>query len=719
MKKLFITSILTSPLLFASGDSAMMEDFESLLNEASNIATKKSLNVDYLPSVVTVIDAQTFVDGGVLNIGEALGMLPGIQMQMAQLGKPITNIRGFKNPNSFISDKIKVLIDGVAINNEASGTSGFYMDFPLDLVEKIEILRGPASTVYGAGAFYGAVNIITKLGKNSNTNKFYWGGGSYKNMNTGGNLNTQVGDWSIMSDAYYAQNDKTLSDPDGDTTDETMENLSLGFKAKNGGFEFLTRYKSSHYGNFYSLKGDIYPNQDRGHKDTYLLSQLSYKTNIQNYKLETKFGYSNRVSDIKGYLDPDPTNFAAQFASFGLTMNEAFYVFDYQEEQNLKADVILTLPKVASNSISFGIGARQTDLIANDFSSSIENKIIDNIDYFKSINAFDALLNYFKGPEPAYYQTLSTDPTNKKIFSKTQRTILYAHIQDLIALSDSVDLVLGARVDDYSDLDTRLSSRAGLVYRANDKLIAKLLYGSAFRAPTFTEAYTNGHLGYRAGDENLKPEETNTYEASLTYIPNLNHKFSLNLYYSELYNVIDIDELTFSTPEGYQNMNSRTNKGVEFEYFFRTKKAHNLYLNASYIDAKYINPIDDNIETINGQEVIVITPEFNQDMPDISNFMFKAMYVYTPFSKLSFGTTWQYYSQTLQNDAFETKSTTVDYYQILDETITYRFSDSSKIRLSVKNLLDEEVRLPSYYYRTNGGILREGRNYHINYTYTF
>ncbi len=70
--------MLASTLYASPADS--VDDFESLINELSDIATKKSINVDYLPSVVTVIDAQTYRDSGIQNVGEALNMLPGIQM---------------------------------------------------------------------------------------------------------------------------------------------------------------------------------------------------------------------------------------------------------------------------------------------------------------------------------------------------------------------------------------------------------------------------------------------------------------------------------------------------------------------------------------------------------------------------------------------------------------------------------------------------------------
>ncbi|MDD2950231.1 MAG: Plug domain-containing protein, partial [Sulfuricurvum sp.] len=186
-KKILLHAILFSSLTasHASENAAEINDFESLLENVSTLATKKSLNVDYMPSVVSIVDAQTYIDAGIQNVGEALGMLPGIQMQLSPMGYSMATVRGFKNPNAYLSDKIKILIDGVAINNEVSGSGDFYMDFPLQLVDRIEVLRGPNSTTQGSGAFYGTVNIITKLGNSKEENRVFLGTGSYSTLSAG------------------------------------------------------------------------------------------------------------------------------------------------------------------------------------------------------------------------------------------------------------------------------------------------------------------------------------------------------------------------------------------------------------------------------------------------------------------------------------------------------------------------------------------------------
>lgn len=714
-KSVLLYGIVLSMLTMAYADELDSgKELESLLDNASDIATKKSLNVDYLPSVVTVIDAQTYIDAGIQTIAEALDMLPGIQMQLSPTGYTMTTVRGLKNPNAYLSDKIKVLMDGVTINNEVLGSSHFYMDFPMQLVDKIEVLRGPNSTLYGAGAFYGTINIITKLGNNSTENQFYMGTGSYQYRTAGTNLNTSTGDWKLFADGYYKQNDKGLDARNANNelkeTDEEMKDFSVGFKAVNGGFEFLTRLKQSTYGNFYSYEGLLnpIPESDEDHTNSYFFSQLSYKTVLDDYKLETKASFSLREHDITNNM-ADKESISAFFNVIGIDMQAGFYTHEKLQEENFEAEAILALPSIKSNDILVGAGARQVNITNDEFYSSVENTIIQN-----NVNP-STDWRYNPINESAFW----TNPTTTLLPKNTDRTIVYGYLQDLISVTEDVDLVLGLRADNYSDYGVEWSKRAGLVYRASETTIFKLLYGSAFRVPTLIEAYQNGHINTRAGDSTIQPEKTDTYEAVAIYSPNFNHKVSLNLFYSELKDVIDLEELPYTDP-GYQNFNQRNSKGIEFEYFYRTAREHNLYFNATYLDAKYTLPAEPTIRYY-GDGTSVATDgrgELDVSMPDISEVMLKAMYVYHPTEVLSFGTTWRYFSDTTSTKLV-TQDTSVEHTHIFDETVTYRFSPSSELRLTVKNLFDADVRQPSYYYQVDGGIQREGRNWFLNYVYQF
>jgi len=720
-KTIFLSAIVLSALTSAYGSELEnVGDFESLLNNVSEIATKKSLNVDYLPSVVTVIDAQMFRDAGIQTIAEALDTLPGIQMQLSPTGYTMTTVRGLKNPNAYLSDKIKILLDGVVINNEVLGSSHFYLDFPMQLVEKIEVLRGPNSTLYGAGAFYGTINIITKLGNSTKENQLYLGAGSYRYQTAGTNINASRGNWKLFADGYYKKNDKGLDAHNANNelkkTDEAMKDFSVGFKAVNEGFEFLTRLKQNTYGNFYSYEGLLnpIPQSNEYNKNSYFFSQLSYKSAFDDYKLETKASFSHHELDEKDNMTSIP-EIAGFFNAVGIDMQQGFYTVQKSTEENLEAEAILTFPQIHSNDILMGAGARQAKVTHDEFYSSIENVIMQNYTYLYNYDLTHNDFRYNAVNESAFWR----NPTTTLLPKDTDRKIVYGYIQDLLSVTKNIDLILGLRADHYSDYGMNLNKRAGLVYRASDTTIFKLLYGSAFRVPTLIEAYQNGHINTRAGDSTIQPEKTDTYELVGTYTPNFNHKFSLNLFYSQLKNIIDLEELPYTDP-GYQNFKQRYSQGAEFEYFYHAGGEHNFYFNATYLDTQYTLAAEPTIRYY-GDGTSVATDgrgTHDESMPDISKVMLKGMYIYHPTDQLSLGTSWRYFSKTTPSQLV-TQDTSVKQANIFDETVTYHFSPSSELQLTVKNLFDADVYQPSYYYQVAGGIKREGRNFFIGYTQTF
>ncbi len=715
MRGPFLLSLFLVCQSMMASEPKQQEPLESLFMDASSIATKSALNTDYMPSVVSVIDADTFRDAGIQTLAEALEMLPSFQIQISPAGYPMTTVRGLKNPNAYLSDKIKIMIDGVDIYNEISGSSYFYMDFPMQLIEKIEVLRGPASTLYGAGSFYATINIITKSGKGIPTNRVLVGAGSYEYLTGGANLYLTAGSWDLYFDGYYQRNNKQLfsqqTGPWGGLnvegkSDERMKDFSIGFTAKYDEFTFENRYKRSHYGNFYGFEGkfDPMPERDSGHENSYFFSQISYEKAINDAHLEFKANFSHREEGLSANIYSVAAT-AAKFSAVDINMSDGFYIDQKMTEQNWVAEAILTLPEYRKNSLLFGAGARYAAVTNDDFYSSIEATIAENREQILNHPDYDNF-RYRQEKESAYW----ANPTTTLLPDNTDRTILYAYAQDLIAVHEDIDLVLGLRLDNYSDIGNQWSKRAAMVYRASDTVIFKLLYGSAFRAPTFIESNQNGHINMRAGDPDIKPEKTDTYEFTTVFKPALQSKFLLTVFYSYLKDVIDLEEIPNTDP-GYQNFDSRTSRGVELEYYFRHSLQHNLYFNATVLNTDYIIPPEE------GEEPI------RQSMPDISKVMLKGMYTYRPSRLASFSAIWRYFSETTPTELNWVNESgidsTVDPVHIFDVAMTYRFTPNSVTRFTVKNLFDADVRDPAYYYLSDGGIQREGMNFHLSFEQQF
>lgn len=698
----------------AQSNTSQVPSFDALLEEMSDIATKQSLNTDYLPAVVSVIEAQRFEEAGVVNLAQALSLLPGFQIQISPLGFTMTTVRGLKNPNAYLSDKIKIMIDGVTIHNEVTGSSNFYMDFPLQIIKKIEVLRGPGSTLYGAGSFYATINIVTKSADlQSDANKLYASFGSYDYYSAAATAHLALDDWKIGLDAYYQQNNKALFsqqkspwDEREGYSDEAMKDGSIGVVAQYKNLTLNSRYKQNVSGNYYGFEGQFNPIEGRGgeHKNRYFFTEAKYEQRVDAWHLSARANYSHRTfgasANIYGINDAKE-----KFAKVDVPMDKGFVYREYSVEDNYEAELRANLKSFHGNDLLVGGGARYVAVTEDRFYSSVEEAILQNFNQIVNHPNYDDF-RYRQENETAFYASQS----NQLLAGNPTRSIGYVYLQDLLYITDKIDAILGVRFDHYSDFGPQWSKRLGLVYRMDDAWIFKLLYGSAFRAPTLIEAYQNGHINFRAGDMSIKPETTDTVEFVTIYKPLASTKLLLNLFYSKLKNVIDLEEYPNTDP-GYQNYDSRQSRGVELEFFYNYLQRHQLYFNSTYTDTDYVIPPE-------GGEISIV-----QSMPDISPVMLKALYTYAPNSHASFSAIWQFYSDTTPTQLQWVKNagidSTVNAYHLIDVAMHYAFTPSTTLLFSVKNLFDADVRSPAYYYLSDGGVQREGINFYSTLSYQF
>lgn len=117
-------------------------------------------------------------------------------------------VRGSTQSGNYMFDKVKLYVDGVDINAKTYGTTTYYMNFPIELVARIEVLRGAASAIYGQGAYNGAVNIITKSSVSSSYRNVTVETGSYEYFKGSSVLHTQLEAWHLGIDGYYQRHDR-------------------------------------------------------------------------------------------------------------------------------------------------------------------------------------------------------------------------------------------------------------------------------------------------------------------------------------------------------------------------------------------------------------------------------------------------------------------------------------------------------------------------------
>jgi len=138
---------------------------EDLMNIEVTSASKKSQKISETAAAVFVITQEDIRRSGVTSIPEALRMVPGIQVAKIDASKWAITSRGF---NGFFANKLLVLIDGRSVYTPLfSGAFWDVQDYPLQDLDRIEVIRGPGATMWGANAVNGVINIITKKAKDT------------------------------------------------------------------------------------------------------------------------------------------------------------------------------------------------------------------------------------------------------------------------------------------------------------------------------------------------------------------------------------------------------------------------------------------------------------------------------------------------------------------------------------------------------------------------
>jgi len=432
--KYLLTIVSLCSLLLSNDNLAFEDEFLQGLEEVSEIATKTKLNIDDSPSFVTVLHSDKLLKLGVDDVFEALGLVPGVQLKREASGVPVVVFRGVSQKG-----EVKLMIDGVTINNSYRGSIYHYLDFPIEMVERIEVIRGAGSVLYGSGAISGVINVITKSSNKDNENTFFVSAGEYDNYKGGAILSTTLGRFNFALDTYYQKDDKMI-----DSTDRHLRDYSVGINISDEHFTLLARLKKDDIGNAYGVLGvaDKEKNNKYNQNNSYF-TQILYKNNIsKNNKFNILAGY-NRYEQ---YVEAEHPSIPLIKSSY--------------EERSYYSQVDIISESLENNELLFGIRYEDSKTLESEWS---------------------AALAYIS--DPGY-----------------SREITSIYLNDKYYISSDFDLSLGLRYDYYSDTGDALSPTLGVVYRLNDRIRLKSLYSHSYRAPSWIELTSNPSLDAESSD---------------------------------------------------------------------------------------------------------------------------------------------------------------------------------------------------------------------------
>jgi iron complex outermembrane receptor protein len=194
-------------------DERMQQELLAVIDEETSVATRSKVNSDYVPGMVTVLNGQDLQAQGVRNVWEALAQVPGMLSYRGGPGDPFVSVRGLVFP--FNAGNIQVQVNSVALSREYSGASSSLLLLPIEQVDRIEVVRGPGSALYGEFAFMGLVNIITR----ESGNGVFAAANDHEGRVAGGRFRGQAGELTLAGNVSVLHEDDALASYPQEATD--------------------------------------------------------------------------------------------------------------------------------------------------------------------------------------------------------------------------------------------------------------------------------------------------------------------------------------------------------------------------------------------------------------------------------------------------------------------------------------------------------------------
>lgn len=202
---------------------------EDLLNIEVTSASKKSQKLTDTAAAIFVINSEDIRRSGKTSVPELLRMVPGIQVARIDINKWSISARGLSGR---FANKLLVLIDGRSVYTPTfSGVYWDVQDMPLDDIERIEVIRGPGATLWGANAVNGVINIITKSAEDTQQGLVSVGAGNVEKAFTDLRYGGELGDsgWYRLSGKLFNREDLVATTPTQGA--DEWEALRLSFRA--------------------------------------------------------------------------------------------------------------------------------------------------------------------------------------------------------------------------------------------------------------------------------------------------------------------------------------------------------------------------------------------------------------------------------------------------------------------------------------------------------
>jgi outer membrane receptor protein involved in Fe transport len=451
-----------------SGIDTLTMDLERLMKIEIVVAgSKRAQETRDVASFVSVVSAADIRQHGYRTLADVLRTLPGFYVSNDR-NYSYVGVRGFSRAGDWNS-RILLLLNGLRTNESVYDLAYLGEEFSvdIDLIDRVEVIRGPSSALYGSNAFFAVINVVTRTGSSlaggevATTAASY---GTYAGRATYGR--TFAKDIDLLVSATYSDGSgRDLYYPEFDAP---LTNNGVANSVDHEAFRKILITASS--GNFSFQANTV--SREKG------LPTGSYGTIFNDPRTRTTDGLSlASLSYSRALLDG---------ASFSTRLHAGRYTYDgeYAYYPDLPPNKDVAVGEWAGLDVDAArkVGSRQYLTFGAEFRDNFK-QVMGNFD-----------------PKPYFvYSDVHNNSTREGVFA-----------QDEIKLADPLVLYAALRLDKYEGLDVVTSPRTALIYTPNPATTFKLLAGRAFRAPNEYELHYQ-NVQFKPNPL-LKPEHIETLE---------------------------------------------------------------------------------------------------------------------------------------------------------------------------------------------------------------
>ncbi len=483
----------TQPAGF-DADIALTEELKYLKAEAEatnyiSIASRFPQTTNAAPAILTVVTEKEILNSGARDLVDVLRLVPGFDF-----GAHLSNISGTMIRGNFAEEGgIALLIDGLEMNERISGTVQLGQYYPIDNIQRIEVMRGPGSVMYGGFARLGVINIITKGFKNSNF--------------------------------YQHQTQKNTAKE----KDEVAITARYGQMAKTYGHRGISFYAGKNLTDNARVTVSAKASQSNRSDKNYISASgetiaLANVNKMEDLLFNVGFQYGNDL--VMRFIFKDYANWSTDIGSLTHIPPSVSNFKSHQFDAKYKHDF--------SDNLRLSFNFNYSHQTPWDYDEFIDNAY--NGFHYVTTTRYTGSARVDYAVNEAIHITNGLEFTHEEFETTKQKYNVYPNLPEVLPIyenftpyieglfkSDWGNLTLGLRYDKHNKFESNFAPRAAFTGEFGD-FHYKLLYNNSFKTPTITtQLYSDMHI--------LKPERTVSYEAEFSYQLTKTLSFATNAYY--------------------------------------------------------------------------------------------------------------------------------------------------------------------------------------------